>query len=373
MASRFRKPLRQSGHNGMSDADRNPVSPGEKRRGRSVTLVDVARRAGVSVSTASRALNGVGEMTPETRQSVVDAAAELAYTPSPLARSLRTRRTMTIGFVVPDVGATFYAASLKGAQRTLLEAGYHVVLMDSGRDVGEEIAALRTLLAHQVDGLLLATTGLDAATFEGVVGDAVPCVFFDGILADVGSGAASPDNLGGMRTLVEHLADVHGHRRIAFLSGAQTESSGRERLAAFDEVSGGLDVRPGDVRLCEWDQESGRFATLELLDLAEPPTAVVAASEELALGCLQACRSRGVRIPHDLALVSFDDLYFAELLDPPLTSLVAPPGETGRLAAELLLDALRAPGGPRREERVPLTLLARASCGCNPPHDGGSQ
>jgi LacI family transcriptional regulator len=351
--------------------DHKAVLRDQKRRRRSVTLVDVARRAGVSVSTASRALNGVGEMTPATRESVVDAAAELAYTPSPLARSLRTRRTMTIGFVVPDVGASFYAASLKGAQQTLLAAGYHVLLMDSGRDVGEEIAALRTLLAQQVDGLLLATTGLDAATFEQVVGDAVPCVFFDGILAEVGAGAASPDNLGGMRTLIEHLAEVHGHRRIAFLSGAQTESSGRERLAAFHEVTAGLDVRPEDVRLCEWDQHSGCAATLELLDLADPPPAVVAASEELALGCLQACRSRGVRIPEELALVSFDDPYFAELLDPALTSLAAPPGETGRLAAELLLGALRAPDGWRREERVPLALLARASCGCKPSRHGG--
>ncbi|HEU4977060.1 MAG TPA: LacI family DNA-binding transcriptional regulator [Baekduia sp.] len=330
-----------------------------------MTLLDVARRAGVSASTASRALNGIGEMTPATRQAVLEAAAELRYVPFPLARSLRTRHTMTIGFVVPDVGAGFYAASLRGAQHTLVDAGYHIMLMDSERDLEEEVAALRTLVAHRVDGLLLATTGIDRETFEREVGDRTPCVFFDGVLDDVGVGAVSPDNLGGIRILVEHLVE-HGHRRIAFLSGAQTESSGRERLEAFRLVAGeaGLNAPDDYVRLCDWDTGSGRAATLELLALDESPTAVVAASEDLALGCLQACRERGVEIPRDLALVSFDDCYFAELLAPPLTALRAPAGETGRLAAELLLEALPNPGAPRREERVPLSLVARASCGC---------
>lgn len=331
-----------------------------------VTLLDVARRAGVSASTASRALNGIGEMTPATRQAVLEAAAALAYVPFPLARSLRTRHTMTIGFVVPDVGAGFYAASLRGAQHTLVSAGYHIMLMDSQREVEEEVAALRTLIAHRVDGLLLATTGIDAETFAREVGARTPCVFFDGVLDGVGVGAVSPDNLGGIRTLVDHLAE-HGHRRIAFLSGAQTESSGRERLDAFRAVAGerALEAPPEYLRLCEWDTRSGREATLELLALDAPPTAVVAASEDLALGCLEACRSRGVGIPSDLALVSFDDCYFAELLDPPLTALSAPAGETGRLAAELLLDALPTPDAPRREKRVGLSLVARASCGCH--------
>lgn len=354
-----RKPLRRPDR---IDGDDEGTS-----RQTAVTLLDVARRAGVSTSTASRALNGIGEMTPATRQTVLKAAQELRYVPFPMARSLRTRRTMTIGFVVPDVGASFYAASLRGAQRTLVGAGYHIMLMDSQRDLEEELAALRTLVAHRVDGLLLATTGLDRETFEREIGEQTPCVFFDGVLSGAGVGAVSPDNFGGIRTLVEHLSERHGHRRIGFLSGAQTESSGRERLEAFRRVtSGSLDAPPEYIRLCEWDQESGRAGALELLDLGEPPTAVVAASEDLALGCLQACRARGVAIPDDLAVVSFDDCYFAELLDPPLTALAAPAGETGRLAAELLLDALPEPQRPRREERVPMSLLARASCGCTP-------
>src|SRR5215218_3279807 len=132
------------------------------RRRRGATLADVAASAGVSASTASRALNGRGELAATTRAAVIEAAARLGFQPSPLARSLRTRRTYTVGFVVPDVASPFYAASLKGAQRVLEAAGYRVMLMDSDQSVDGELDALRTLVNHQVDGLLLATAGADA-------------------------------------------------------------------------------------------------------------------------------------------------------------------------------------------------------------------
>src|SRR5262249_21195625 len=131
------------------------------RPSREVTLADVAEYAGVSASTASRALNGRGELSPETRAAVLQAADALHFEPSHLARSLRTRTTSTIGFVVPDVSSPFYASALQGAQRVLEQAGYRVLLMDSGQDADGEAAALRTLLAHRVDGLLVATAGID--------------------------------------------------------------------------------------------------------------------------------------------------------------------------------------------------------------------
>jgi len=137
--------------------------------GREVTLVDVAEYAGVSASTASRALNGRGELSARTRAAVLEAADVLRFEPSQLARSLRTRTTSTIGFVVPDVSSPFYASALKGAQAALEDAGYRVLLMDSGQAAAGEVAALRTLLGHRVDGLLVSTVGIDRDEFDDVV------------------------------------------------------------------------------------------------------------------------------------------------------------------------------------------------------------
>ena len=338
------------------------------RTKRSVTLADVAEVAGVSASTASRALNGRGELSDATRAAVLEAAEALRFQPSELARSLRTRTSYTVGFVVPDVASPFYASALKGAQQVLAQAGYRVMLMDSEQEVAGEVAALGTLLKHQVDGLLVSTTGLPERTFDEVVGrSGTPCVFFDGILGDAGAGSVSLENEAGIAELVDHLVE-HGHERIALLAGSQTETSGVERLTSFRATMRRhrLRVRDGYERPSPWSLDSGRLESRTLLALTPPPTAVVAASVELALGCMSACRERGVRIPDDLALGSFDDSYFGELLDPPLTSIAYDPEEVGRAAARLLVDAMRDAGSDRRELLVPVHLVRRRSCGCAP-------
>jgi LacI family transcriptional regulator, galactose operon repressor len=342
------------------------AEPRPNRHG--ATLADVAEVAGVSPSTASRALNGRGELSAETRAAVLEAATALGFQPSVLARSLRTRRTQTIGFVVPDVASPFYAATLKGAQGALENAGYRVMLMDSGQDVDGEFAALQTLLNHQVDGLLLSTAGIPIARFEELVDRrGTPCVFFDSVLDGKGDGSVVLENVEGTRVLVEHLAS-HGHRRIALLAGSQEETSGTERLAAFRDAMRrlALPIQPELTHVCAWQQEAARQATHTLLELAEPPTAVVASSAELALGCIAATRERSLRLPNDLALVSFDDPYFGSLLDPPLTAVGYEPSDVGRAAAELLVDALAEPPAERerRELRIPVTLVRRESCGC---------
>ncbi|MDQ3890798.1 MAG: LacI family transcriptional regulator [Actinomycetota bacterium] len=313
----------------------------------------------MSPSTASRALNAHGGLAAATRAAVQDAAADLNFRPSPLARSLRTQQTFTVGFVVPDVSSPFYAAALKGAQGRLESAGYRVMLMDASQDVAHELAALQTLHAHQVDGLLLSTAGISRAALDDVAG-ATPTVFFDSVVAGAGDGAVILDNVRGIELLVEHLV-AHGHERIAFLAGSQTETSGAERLEAFRAV------RPQDgrsVRICEWSIDDGRRASLDLVDEPERATAVTASSAELALGFMAAAAERGLRIPDDVALVSFDDPYFGELLEPSLTAVAYDPCLVGERAADLLVDAMRS-GGDAREVRVPVTLVIRRSCGCD--------
>jgi len=344
---------------------RNRLNSEQRKPRRGATLADVAEYAGVSESTASRALNGRGELSAATRAAVREAAEALQFQPSALARSLRTRRTHTVGFVVPDVASPFYAAALKGAQGALEESGYRVMLMDSGQEVAGEVAALRTLLNHQVDGLLLSTVGISERVFDEVVTRrGTPCVFFDSMLKGLGAGSVTLGNVAGIDLLVDHLV-WHGHRRIAILAGSLEETSGQERLDAFHAAMRRHDLPVTDdlVRVCRWTQEDGERATLELLAAGEPPTAVVASSAELAVGCLAACRIRGLRLPGDLALACFDDPYFGALLEPALTAVAYDPAAVGRAAAGLLVDAIR-DGGDSRQQTVPVQLVLRRSCGC---------
>jgi len=336
------------------------------RTAREVTLADVAEYAGVSASTASRALNGRGELSAQTRAAVIKAADELQFEPSQLARSLRTSTTFTVGFVVPDVSSPFYASALKGAQGELERAGYRVLLMDSSQADDGEVAALRTLLAHRVDGLLLATVGIERERFDRLVGRRrTPCVFFDSALDGEGDGTVLLDNRAGIDLLVDHLV-AHGHQRIGFLVGSIRETSGSERCTAFHAAMHrcGLGVLDTHLEGDKWTREDGHDATLRILATKPRPTALISSSVELALGALLACRERGVRIPGDLALATFDDAYFSELLDPPLTAVAYDPAEVGRRAASLLVDAMQDDEAEPRDVTVPVTLIVRRSCGC---------
>lgn len=336
----------------------------------SPTLADVAAEAGVSQATASRALADSPLVNAVTRQRVWDVAARLNFQPNRLARSLRRGATLAVGLVVPDVGAAFYASALKSAQDVLEAAGYHVLVLNTGRAAEREREALRTLRAHQVDGLLVATSG----GYEDI---GVPAVFFDNVPAQRGAGAVAMDNDGGVRLLVDHLVGVHGHERIAYVgppeavgtgAGALLQGAGRERVEAFRSAVGraGLALPPEYVRTSEPAsfEADARAAAGELMALERPPTALVGGTDELATGLLRGLREASLRVPQDVALVSFDEPVSADLLDPPITSLDRHDRDLGRLAAEALLRSLRGDEGTPGIARVPAALSVRRSCGC---------
>jgi DNA-binding LacI/PurR family transcriptional regulator len=330
--------------------------------GRRPTLADVAARARVSTSTASRALRDSPLVSEATRQRVRAASQGLGFEPNRLARSLRTRSSMFVGVIVPDVATVFYAAALKAAQSVFEAAGYQVLVMDSERDPEREAAHLRTLLAHRVDGILLATSG--------GVGEApgVPVVFFDEIGAVPRLASVLLANREGTALLVEHLA-AHGHERIGFVGAPTGLTSASERLEGFEAALAvaGLRFDPALVRLGDglWSAESGERAATELVALRGRPTAIVGASDTLAVGTLRALRRARLRVPEDVALVSFDDPAFGDLLDPPMTVLSRHDRDLGGRAAKLLVRALAGePPAPGTEVRVPLELIVRRSCGC---------
>lgn len=326
------------------------------------TLADVARAARVATSTASRALQESPRISETTKLRVRAAARGLGYRPNRIAQSLRTRSANLVGIVVPDIGAPFYSRVVKGAQSVFEQSGYAVLVMNTEREPERETAAVQTLLEHRVSGVLVATSG-------GSTGDPeVPTVFFDNVVLGRGVGNVTRANVAGMALLVRHLHE-HGHTRIGYVGGPPALTSGIERLGGYRAAVAehGLVAREDYAQFAEatWSAYSGAAAMERLLALDEPPTAVVTSGESLGLGALSACRTRGLRVPDDVALVCFDDPPFGDLLDPPLTALGRNEEEMGRLAASLLLHALQSTAPPPPAEvRLPLELVVRRSCGC---------
>jgi LacI family transcriptional regulator len=325
-------------------------------------LAEVAAAARVSLSTASRALRDDSPVSEATRRRVQSAARRLGYEPNQLARSLRTRASFFAGVIVPDIGVGFYARVLKGAQDALERAGYQVIVMNTERQATRERAALRTLLAHRVHGVLLATSGGFSDTQR------VPVVFFDNLVDGVGAGHVARANREGMALLVDHLVE-HGHEHIGYIGGPPSFTSGIERLDGFRAAMAarGRAVADEYVGLGDdaWSVDGGRQAARAILASPSRPTALVAAADTLAVGAIQAARDAGLRVPDDLAVVSFDDPFFADLLDPPITALRRNDRDLGELAANLLLHAIETRRfGPPTEVRLPMELIVRGSCGC---------
>ena len=332
------------------DADRQP------------TLADVARAARVATSTASRALQESPRISESTKLRVREAARGLGYRPNRLAQSLRKQTASLVGIVVPDIGAPFYSRVVKGAQGVLEQNGIAVLMMNTEREPEREAAALQTLLEHRVAGVLVATYGGSGTEPR------VPTVYYDNIVLNRGVGNVTRANVAGMRLLVEHLHG-HGHERVGFIGGPPELTSGIERLDGYRVAVRDLGLVGRDDYVQygakTWSAHSGAAAMERLLALDRPPTAVVTAGESFALGALSVCRKRGLHVPEDVALVSFDDPPFGDLLDPPLTALRRNEEEMGRLAASLLLHALQATAVPQPAEvRLPVELVVRRSCGC---------
>lgn len=330
-------------------------------------LADVAHAAGVSVATASRALSGRGSVAEPTRQRVRRAAAELDFQPSAAGQSLRTRATKVIGFVVPDIGSSFYASALKGAQDRLRAAGYQITLMDTDERPDRERAALRALTAGRVDGIILCSSSGDASVVRSIERrTGLPIVLFDNVLDGVGAGRVTLANSSGIGLLVRHLATEHGHRRIGYVGGIETETSGAERLAGFmtGMLASGLSVDDDLVRRGDWTEAAGRTETAALLALDAPVTAIVYPCTDMALGGLAELRAQGVAVPDEVAIVCFDDSVAAPLLDPPLTALARRDREIGDLAASMVLRALEHRAGGPMDVRIPMELEVRRSCGC---------
>jgi len=328
------------------------------------TIKDVARAAGVSVASVSRALNGHESVTETTRQRILAAAGQLRYVPHAAARSLITRRTDTIGVLLPDLHGEFFSELIRGIDAGARASGRHLLISSSHGSEAEAAQALR-MLQGRVDGLIVMSPHAGADVLGANLPAALPTVLLNTRVASGTYPAFSIDNYGGAAAMMKHLF-ASGRRRIAFISGPDNNFDADERLRGYRDA---IAARKGASELVlrgDFSESSGYRAGIDLCERGERPDAIFAANDMMALGCLFALTERGVGVPGDIVLAGFDDIPIARFVTPPLTTVRVRIADLGRRAFERL-DALIATGddGARTTERLDCDLVVRQSSGLN--------
>jgi LacI family transcriptional regulator len=333
------------------------------------TVRDVARLAGVSAMTVSRAVNGQPGVSAETRQRIEAAIAELNYAPSKVANSLISSRTGLIGMIVPDVSNPFFAPVVHGAETTARKAGYRLLLCNSESDLRLERDYISDLVGHRVEGLLVAPVGDGSrANLERLIGGSFPLVLLDRSIEGVDCDSVTLDNLDAARRLVDHLLDV-GHTRIAFVTDANDVSTGRQRLAGYRAAlaARGIAFDEDLVFHTTADQMGGYRAAQLILALKQRPSVIFTVNNMTAVGVMQALRQANLRVPHDISLVCFDDVPHLAVISPFLTVIDQPAETMAQMAMQLLLERIAGTAGKQpRSITFPGTLIVRESSGAGP-------
>ena len=330
------------------------------------TIRDVARLSGVSPMTVSRVINDSERVSPGTRRRVEQAIAELGYVPSRLARGLSRQRTGTLSVIVPDVANPFFTAVVRAAEEVARRADYHVILCDTRADLTVERDVIEELIAHRVEGVVIAPVSDRSATHLRRLAEfGVPFVLVDRSIPGVDSDVVLGDSSGGARRLIEHLISL-GHRRIGFIVESGDVSTARDRRTGYEAAlsAAGIALDPALVVNASADPSGGLAGMNRLLGLEERPTAVFTVNNLAAVGAIEAVRAAGLEVPDDVALVCFDDIEYASRLYPFLTAMEQPAQTFGTLGTQLLLERIEGRGPQRRHEVVlPGEFIIRKSCG----------
>lgn len=323
---------------------------------------EVAELAGVAISSVSRVLTEHPDVSSSMRVRVLAAVEELHYEPDFLAQSLRRGSTLSVGFVVGDISNPVMASFARGAETVLRAAGYSMLLMNSDGDPALDEAHIRFFQSRRVDGMLLSLASEKRrATLDLLETIGMPFVVFDReVPARIGANAVLSDHRTGMRAATEHLLDL-GHRRIGLIIPSLEMRAGRERVGGLRDAiaARGIEdetiVLPGSLLA-----EHGESATNELLDLPDPPTAIIAGGNQLLIGTLRVLTARGKRVGEDIALITCDDLPLTELYRPPIATISRDTIGIGRAAAQLLHARLQHAEEPATV-MLPTTYRPRAS------------
>jgi DNA-binding LacI/PurR family transcriptional regulator len=322
--------------------ERRADAPSRKRH--HATIADVARQVGVAPSTVSRALNGHSDISPITRQAILDAARQLDYQPNLLAQSLKNRATNTIGVVIPDLERPFFATAVSGIQQVATEAGYRVMICQSKESYATEVSNVQALVASQVDGLLICHSR-ETENFDHMSSTAcrdIPIVHFDRVYNQENVSRVMIDDWSGAFAVTEHLV-LEGCRRIAILAGPSSLLISQQRQAGYLGAlrKHGLPVEEELIAHIDFRTESAVACLDTWLALSNPPDAIFSINYTNAFDLILALRSRGRRVPEDMAIVGFGDEFLASLIEPGLTTVDLHPYRIGQQAARLFLEHVK--------------------------------
>jgi len=311
-----------------------------------VTIKDIARALGISTSTVSRALRDSYEISPETKQLVLDCAEKLNYRPNPIALSLKERRSRSIGVVVCEIANNFFSQVINGIESIAYDKGYNVIISQSRESYDREVIDLQYLASRSVDGLLisLSTETNDLSHLKALHAKGFPIVLFDRITDEINTHKVIVDNFKGGYEATEHLIR-NGHKRIAVLTNSEFLSITQERVAGYKEalIANGQKVNENYIQHCFYGGmlfEEIEDAVNKLFTQRNKPDAIFATSDKLTTGCMKTLKRRGLKVPDDVSVVGFSNTDIAELIDPPLTVVRQPAFEMGKDATELLLQLI---------------------------------
>lgn len=327
-----------------------------------VRIADVAKMANVSTATVSRVITNAGTVKRETADKVLEAIKKLNYQPNMLARHLRRSETNTILVVVPDITNTFFSNVLRGIESVSIEYGYQVLLCDAQNLIERESSFFSNLGQKKADGMILLTARSDQKILEELSEDhpvVLACEYYEGSKLPT----VSIDNISSARKATEYLISLK-HKRIGHISGPMNVVVGRDRLKGFHQAMAqhGLSVDSLLVQEGNFSYESGFNLMMKFLALDHPPTAVFAGNDEMAMGAVKAAKAKGFSVPEDLSVVGFDDIKFASIFEPALTTIAQPAFEMGEKAMQLLLKILNNEELEKNQFMLADKLIVRDSC-----------
>ena len=319
------------------------------------TIYDVAREAGVSAATVSRVLNGARTVDPAMVARVLTAVRELGYRPNAVARNLRRSRTTLWAVIISDIGNPFFTATVRGIEDVAQQAGYSVVLCNSDENPAKEETYVAAALSEQMAGVIIASAGSVKAA-KTLLDSPIPVVAIDRELPRGEVDTVVVDNEAGARTAIRHLVEA-GFERIACITGPEGVSTADLRLRGYTEA---LPGEPVVVRT-DYREQGGYDAMAALLSSPERPDAVFVANNLMTVGALRCLAGQGVEVPREMGLVGFDEIPWADLVRPSLTTVAQPTYELGRMAARLLVDRIATPAAKAATVVLPAELRPRQS------------
>lgn len=334
----------------------------------SISIVELAQKAGVSVATVSRALNNKGPVSVKTRERIQQLAGQYNYKPNVNARGLQLQKTDTIGLILPELADEFFMDILRGVDEAASRSGYYIMVSSShsSRDMLETM--LEFMSSGRVDGVILMAPMLQVGLREMLSRSSSPIVLLNNYESLPNSACVNIKNLQGAYAMTEHLIR-QGHKRIAVIKGPEGNCDAQQRLQGFQEAmaKNNTEVESDLLVSGDFSSKSGYFAFMRLMNAEHKPDAIFALNDMMAVGCFEAARANGLSIPQDVALAGFDDIYLTRFLTPRLTTVHTPIMELGQRAVNYLLKMIKREVDSKEShcEEISTGLIIGGTCSVN--------